>query len=171
MPKLRSIMASLAIGTAMSGGVIAASATTTAANAGTQVSAGAPVLIGGHGCGWRSCWGWGGWWRKHHRNDRIDIQIFNRNHNFNLKRDNKRTREFENDHDEWKFENEDHGKKGKDGEDGEDAENIIGGNGGGGGAGGAGGAGGNNCNGNANCAGGAGGGGGAGGAGGDAEDF
>ncbi|MEQ4716899.1 hypothetical protein ABN273_10965 [Nonomuraea sp. B19D2] len=134
-------MAGLAIGTAMSGGVIAAGATTTAANAGTaQVSTGAPVLIGGHGCGWRRCGGWGGWWRKHHRKDRIDIQIFNRNHNFNFKRDHKNDRDWEKHDEEFEFSHD--GRRGGDGGWGGDASSD-GGGGGGGGEGGGGGGGGN----------------------------
>ncbi|KAB8191301.1 hypothetical protein FH608_032490 [Nonomuraea phyllanthi] len=95
MPKLKSVMAGLAISTALAGGVVAAGATTTAASASTaQISTGTAVLTGGHGCGPRRCWGWGGWWRRHHRNERMDIHVFNRNHNFNRRHQN--DRDFDN---------------------------------------------------------------------------
>jgi hypothetical protein len=75
MPKLKSAIAGLAVGTALTGGLVAAgAATTTAAAAATvQVSSGTPVLTG-HGCrGWKKRCGVG----------RVRIVIVNRNHNRN----------------------------------------------------------------------------------------
>ncbi|WP_433434169.1 hypothetical protein [Nonomuraea sp. CA-141351] len=96
MPKLKTVMAGLAIGTAMSGGVLALSATTTSASAGTaEVTTGTSVLTGG-GCGWRRCggWGWGGrgWGR---RNNRTDVFVNNNNINFNRDHNTHRERRFD----------------------------------------------------------------------------
>ncbi|QFY12642.1 hypothetical protein GBF35_44135 [Nonomuraea phyllanthi] len=94
MPKLKSVMAGLAISTALGGGVVATGAMTSAANAGTaQVTTGTSVLAGGH-CGWRRCgWGWGG--RRHHR--RENVRVFVHNNNVNLNRDRDNRREFRQD--------------------------------------------------------------------------
>ncbi|MFC5817209.1 hypothetical protein [Nonomuraea harbinensis] len=77
MPKLKSVLAGLALSTAVTGGVVVAGATmtTTSAAAATQVSAGTSVLTGGH-CGHRC------WWRKHHRKHvRVIVENFNINRN------------------------------------------------------------------------------------------
>ncbi|MFG1620108.1 hypothetical protein [Nonomuraea wenchangensis] len=90
MPKLRSVIAGLAIGTAMTGGAVAASAATSAASAATQVSTGTTVATG-WGCGHRSRCGWGGWggWRRgHHQRTRVNVD--NNNFNFNRTFNNRR---------------------------------------------------------------------------------
>ncbi|MEV3983301.1 hypothetical protein [Nonomuraea sp. NPDC049758] len=85
MPKLKSIVAGLAMSTALSGGVIAlgAATTTTSAEAATNVTAGATTATLS-GCFRRSwCgggWGWRNNWRRH-RLPRIRIIIVNRNRN------------------------------------------------------------------------------------------
>ncbi|MFF4619658.1 hypothetical protein [Nonomuraea jabiensis] len=88
MPKLKSVMAGLALSTAFSGGVVGVGAAMSAAEAATQVGTATSVLAGGCGnWGGRRCgWGWGGgrWanWR-HHRMPRIKIIIINTNRNRN----------------------------------------------------------------------------------------
>ncbi|MFG1700724.1 hypothetical protein [Nonomuraea sp. NPDC049309] len=94
MPKLKSVIAGLALSTALTGGVVSLGAATTTASADaatTQITAGKSVLAG-HGCGWRPrrCgwgWGWKRWkkWnhRRHHGIGRIRIVIINKNHNDN----------------------------------------------------------------------------------------
>ncbi|MFF0867463.1 hypothetical protein ACIBK9_23720 [Nonomuraea sp. NPDC050227] len=85
MPKLKSIVAGLAMSTALSGGVIAlgAATTTTSAEAATNVTTGATTTTLS-GCFRRSwCgggWGWRNNWRRH-RLPRIKIIIVNRNRN------------------------------------------------------------------------------------------
>ncbi|MCC5579868.1 hypothetical protein IMZ11_30020 [Microtetraspora sp. AC03309] len=84
MPKLKSVIAGLAISTAMTGGAVAlgAATTTTAANAGViQVGCG-----GGCGGGWGGCGGWGRGGRNHNRN-------FNRNHNRQHQRNHQNQRQ------------------------------------------------------------------------------
>ncbi|KAB8191300.1 hypothetical protein FH608_032485 [Nonomuraea phyllanthi] len=84
MPKLRSVMAGLAISTALTGGVVAAGAATTAANAGTatKIGAGTTVLTGVTGCHrGRRC---GGGWGRRNRLPKIRIFIHNINRNVNL---------------------------------------------------------------------------------------
>ncbi|GAA3576702.1 hypothetical protein GCM10022419_067330 [Nonomuraea rosea] len=82
MPKLKSVIAGLAISTALAGGVVSMGAATTAANATTQVSNGTSVLAG-HGCysERRRC-GYG-WRRHHHQKVRVRVKVHNRNHNHN----------------------------------------------------------------------------------------
>jgi hypothetical protein len=82
MPKLKSIIAGLAVSTALSGGVIGLGAATTAtsADAATSITSSASTLTGCYratrcGGGWR-------YWR-HHRLPRIRIIIVNRNKNKN----------------------------------------------------------------------------------------
>ncbi|MEV4016976.1 hypothetical protein AB0J35_41440 [Nonomuraea angiospora] len=87
MPKLKSVMAGLAMSTAFSGGVVGVGAAMSAAEAATQVGAATSVLAGSCGSwGWRRCgWGGGRWanWR-HHRMPRIKIIIINANRNRNV---------------------------------------------------------------------------------------
>jgi hypothetical protein len=106
MPKLKSVIAGLAMSTALTGGVVSVGAATTAtsASAATNVSSTAPVVTwagchrsyrcggwGGWGHRWGGCSsrcghrGWGGWgWRRHHRSfPRIRVVIHNSNHNIN----------------------------------------------------------------------------------------
>ncbi|MBB5774603.1 hypothetical protein AB0K16_29755 [Nonomuraea jabiensis] len=104
MPKLKSVIAGLAVSTALTGGVVAAGAATSPAGAAVQVKSAAPVLAGNcRGAGWRRCgwggrwgggrwawggprWGWGGprWgWGGHNRGARVRIVIVNQNHNIN----------------------------------------------------------------------------------------
>ncbi|MEO3872700.1 hypothetical protein ABGB18_28130 [Nonomuraea sp. B12E4] len=78
MPELKSVIAGLAISTAMTGGVVGLGAATTAASAATQVGASASMLTGG-GC---RGWGWCGGHRRHHRMH-IRLNVFNRNFNQN----------------------------------------------------------------------------------------
>ncbi|MEV4806559.1 hypothetical protein AB0K18_41750 [Nonomuraea sp. NPDC049421] len=90
MPKLKSVIAGLAMSTALTGGVVSVGAATTSAsaNAATQISTGTSVLAG-HGCGWRPrrCgWGWKPWKRwghRHHGVGRVRVVIVNRNYNRN----------------------------------------------------------------------------------------
>ncbi|GAA3233149.1 hypothetical protein [Nonomuraea helvata] len=106
MPKtFKNLMAGLAISTALTGGVVAMGATTSAANAGTgtQLSAGTSVLTGVTRCGrWRRC-GWGGrrggWGWRRERPQTIRILIHNNNQNWNVNRnrfDDQRFRSFRN---------------------------------------------------------------------------
>ncbi|MFG1700723.1 hypothetical protein [Nonomuraea sp. NPDC049309] len=101
MPKLKSVIAGLALSTAVTGGVVGVGAATSAAGATTQVSNGASVLMDdGWGWGWghrrhhrhhhharcgknhHGGWGWGGWgWG--HRRHRGEICIVVRNDNVN----------------------------------------------------------------------------------------
>ncbi|MEV4016975.1 hypothetical protein AB0J35_41435 [Nonomuraea angiospora] len=106
MPKLKSVIAGLAVSTALTGGVVAAGAATSPAGAAVQVKSAAPVLAGNcRGGGWRRCgwgggrwgggrwawggrgWGWGGgrgWgWGRHNQGARVRIVIVNQNHNIN----------------------------------------------------------------------------------------
>ncbi|MET9243547.1 hypothetical protein [Nonomuraea sp. NPDC003709] len=96
MPKLKSVMAGLALSTAFSGGVVGVGAAMSAADAATQVGTATSVLAGGCGgggwgrggwgrCGWGGGWGGGRWanWR-HHRMPRIKIIIINTNRNRNV---------------------------------------------------------------------------------------
>ncbi|MEU1391373.1 MULTISPECIES: hypothetical protein [unclassified Nonomuraea] len=86
MPKLKSVIAGLAMSTALSGGVIGLGAATTAtsADAATNVTTAATTTTLS-GC-FRRSWCGGGWggrnWR-HHRFPRIRIIIVNRNRNRN----------------------------------------------------------------------------------------
>ncbi|WP_406674135.1 hypothetical protein WBK31_40870 [Nonomuraea sp. N2-4H] len=87
MPKLKSVIAGLAISTALTGGVVSAGAaiTSASADAATQVSTGNSVLAGCGGWGWgsRRCgWGWGHR-RHHHHRLRVKVRVFNRNVNRN----------------------------------------------------------------------------------------
>ncbi|GAA2210016.1 hypothetical protein GCM10009850_054750 [Nonomuraea monospora] len=86
MPKLKSVIAGLAISTALTGGVVSVGAATTlaSADAATQVSTGTSVLAGNHcGWGWRRCgWGWGNRGHRHHRM-RVKIKVYNKNYNRN----------------------------------------------------------------------------------------
>jgi hypothetical protein len=94
MPKLKSIIAGLAVSTAMSGAVVGLGAATTASSAGaaTNLSSGTSTLAwstcsrftrcgGWRSNGWRSN-GWRNGWR-HQRFPRIRIIIINRNRNTN----------------------------------------------------------------------------------------
>ncbi|MGV9376870.1 hypothetical protein ACWDRB_13695 [Nonomuraea sp. NPDC003707] len=100
MPKLKSVIAGLAVSSALTGGVVAAGAATSPAGAAVQVKSAAPVLAGNcRGGGWRRCgggwggrwggpwaWGgrgWGGGWGRHNRGARVRIVIVNQNHNIN----------------------------------------------------------------------------------------
>ncbi|MEQ4716898.1 hypothetical protein [Nonomuraea sp. B19D2] len=99
MPKtFKNVMAGLAISTALTGGVVAVGATTTAASASTatQISAGTSVLTKVARCHrWRRCgWGWGRGWRRHHRPQTIRILIHNNNQNFNANRDHRDERDY-----------------------------------------------------------------------------
>ncbi|MFI7640318.1 hypothetical protein [Nonomuraea sp. NPDC049400] len=90
MPKLKSVMAGLAISTGLSGGLLAMGATTPASAGTTQATSGAPVLIG-NGCGWR-CGGWG-WGRRH--NNRTNVFVHNNNQNFNYDKDRHYNKEYD----------------------------------------------------------------------------
>ncbi|SDI76411.1 hypothetical protein SAMN05421869_10746 [Nonomuraea jiangxiensis] len=96
MPKLKSVIAGLAISTAMAGGVVGLGAATTATSASAaQISTGTSVLTGG-GCHRRRCgWGGGGWGghRRHH--NRIHIHIFNHNLNNNINENRRHERRFD----------------------------------------------------------------------------
>ncbi|MFG2076783.1 hypothetical protein [Nonomuraea maritima] len=85
MPKLKSVIAGLALSTAMTGGAVVAGATVTtaSASAATQVSTGTSVLTGASCFRARRCGGWG--WRRHTRHNRrhINLIIENFNHNRN----------------------------------------------------------------------------------------
>ncbi|MEU6780712.1 hypothetical protein ABZ912_16035 [Nonomuraea angiospora] len=104
MPKLKSVIAGLAVSSALTGGVVAAGAATSPAGAAVQVKSASPVLAGNcRGGGWRRCgggwggrwggpwggpwaWGgrgWGGGWGRHNRGARVRIVIVNQNHNIN----------------------------------------------------------------------------------------
>ncbi|GAA3110472.1 MULTISPECIES: hypothetical protein [Nonomuraea] len=103
MPKLKSVIAGLAISTAVTGGMVGVGAATSAANATTQVSNGTSVLMDdGWGWGWghrrhhnrhhnNRCgrhhggWGggWGGWGWGHRRHHRGEVCVVIRNHNTN----------------------------------------------------------------------------------------
>jgi hypothetical protein len=112
MPKFKSIVAGLAVSTALTGGVVSLGATTTA-NASTEdgISTGTSFRTDdgfgwrhrrrhscgrrhrgwGGGGGWGGGWGgggWGGWgggWRRHHRGGggSVCVKIFNDNTNDN----------------------------------------------------------------------------------------
>ncbi|RSN08646.1 hypothetical protein DMB42_21885 [Nonomuraea sp. WAC 01424] len=88
MPKFKSVIAGLAMSTALSGGAIALGAATTAtsAEAATNVTAAATTTTLS-GCFRRSwCgggWGWRNNWRRH-RLPRIRIIIVNRNRNHDV---------------------------------------------------------------------------------------
>ncbi|MEU5868747.1 MULTISPECIES: hypothetical protein [unclassified Nonomuraea] len=88
MPKFKSVIAGLAMSTALSGGMIALGAATTAtsAEAATNVTAAATTTTLS-GCFRRSwCgggWGWRNNWRRH-RLPRIRIIIVNRNRNHDV---------------------------------------------------------------------------------------
>ncbi|MET7328778.1 hypothetical protein [Nonomuraea sp. NPDC005650] len=100
MPKLKSVIAGLAMSTAVSGGVVGVGAAMSAADAATQVSSAASVLANGCGSsGWRRCgggWGGGRWanWRRH-RMPRIKIIIINANRNRNEQQRVEERREME----------------------------------------------------------------------------
>ncbi|TDC98342.1 hypothetical protein E1292_35430 [Nonomuraea deserti] len=103
MPKLKSVIAGLALSTAMTGGVVGLGATSAEAN--TPVRTGPSVVTGddgGWGWGWghrrhhrQSCkrhghhhgggWGWGWGHRRHHRGN-ICVVIRNDNRNENGER-------------------------------------------------------------------------------------
>jgi hypothetical protein len=90
MPKLKSVIAGLALSTAMAGGTLVAGAATTTTGAAattTKVGAGTSVLAG-HGCFRARRCGWGGWGRRHHRHERKHLRIIieNFNHNRNPRR-------------------------------------------------------------------------------------
>lgn len=92
MPKLKSLLAGVAISSALSGGMVAVGAMTSAANAETGVGTNSSVLAGGcghrHHCGW----GWGGHWRHHHHRQgriRVKLHVHNNNHT-NNHNDNRR---------------------------------------------------------------------------------
>jgi hypothetical protein len=115
MPKLKSVIAGLAISTAVTGGMVGVGAATSAANATTQVSNGTSVLMDdGWGWGWghrrhhnrhhQRCnrhhggWGggWGGWgWG--HRRHRGEICVVV--HNDNVNDNGPRRRHHHHDHD------------------------------------------------------------------------
>ncbi|MFG1948053.1 hypothetical protein [Nonomuraea sp. NPDC048826] len=84
MPKLKSVIAGLALSTAVTGGVVVAGATmtTASANAATQISAGTSVLTGGH-CG-RRC-------------KRKQVRIIVENFNFNRNPDEHHHRRWDRD--------------------------------------------------------------------------
>ncbi|MFI7617910.1 hypothetical protein ACIBP6_42505 [Nonomuraea terrae] len=86
MPKLKSVIAGLALSTAMAGGTLVAGAATTttgaAATTTTKVGAGTSVLAG-HGCFRARRCGWGGWGRRHHRHERKHLRIIIENFNHN----------------------------------------------------------------------------------------
>ncbi|NUP83163.1 MAG: hypothetical protein HOV96_37095 [Nonomuraea sp.] len=111
MPKLKSVIAGLAVSTALTGGVVSLGATTTAnASTGNNLTGQTTLSWGdGDGHGWHRrhhrCnrnrhgwggggggWGWGGWggwggggwgWRRHHRGGGVCVKIFNENTNDN----------------------------------------------------------------------------------------
>ena len=80
MPKLKSVMAGLAISTALTGGVVGLGAATNAASAATQFSTGTSVLSWGGCHGWGRC---GRGWRRHHNRQNVRINVHNRNFNRN----------------------------------------------------------------------------------------
>ncbi|GAA3411758.1 hypothetical protein [Streptosporangium vulgare] len=95
MPKFKSVLAGLAISTALTGGVVGLGAATTATSAGamtTTVTAAAFPTCGG-GCGWRRGCGrcCGGGWRHHRRHHRIKVIINNHNNNQNSLRNENRS--------------------------------------------------------------------------------
>ncbi|MFG1704053.1 hypothetical protein ACFLIM_12740 [Nonomuraea sp. M3C6] len=114
MPELKSVIAGLAISTALTGGVVGLGAATTAASAAAQVSTGTSVLTG-HGCGWRRCGGGG----RHH--NRVRVNVFNNNVNRNDNINRRHERRFDrfnhfnrfdhdrhdHDHDDFDFDDED----------------------------------------------------------------
>ncbi|MFB4279452.1 MULTISPECIES: hypothetical protein [unclassified Nonomuraea] len=102
MPKLKSVIAGLAISTGLTGGMVSMGAATTAADAATQISTGASVLAsdgwgwgrhhGHHGRHHQRCnrgghhgggWGWGGWGHRRHHRGTVCIIVRNHNHNDN----------------------------------------------------------------------------------------
>ncbi|MGJ6961260.1 hypothetical protein ACSDR0_05060 [Streptosporangium sp. G11] len=99
MPKFKSVIAGLAISTALTGGVVGMGAATTATSAGATtatVTAAAFPTCGG-GCGWRrgcGCRCCGGGHRNHHRHyqrHRIRLIINNYNNNRNELRNDSRS--------------------------------------------------------------------------------
>ncbi len=97
MPKLKSLLAGIAIGSAaLSGSVVTMGAMTSAANAETGVSTSSSILAGGCGHGGSCGWGWGGRWRHHHRHHRIRVKVHVHNNNHtNNHNDNRRDIEIE----------------------------------------------------------------------------
>ena len=94
MPKLKSVIAGLALSTAVTGGALVTGATLTAtsANAATQISAGTSVLSGGHFCG-----------RRCHRHHRKHIKVVVENFNFNRNPRFEHRRDFRNNRHHHRF--------------------------------------------------------------------
>lgn len=89
MPKLKSVLAGLAISTALAGGAVVTGAATSAvsANAATQISTGTSIVAGNSCYRWNRC----GWRRNHHPKLRLRIKIHNYNYNRNHHRDRHET--------------------------------------------------------------------------------
>ncbi|TDD50422.1 hypothetical protein E1286_12180 [Nonomuraea terrae] len=107
MPTLKTLIAGLAISTAMTGAVVAGGgAMTTAEASAAQIGAAtAPVVAAGRCHKIRRCgWGWrrGGWggWRRHHHKQRIKVIVVNHNIN-NNDNDNRRHHRHHDDFDNW----------------------------------------------------------------------
>ncbi|MFI7617909.1 hypothetical protein ACIBP6_42500 [Nonomuraea terrae] len=106
MPTLKTLIAGLAISTAMTGAAVAGGgAMTTAEASATQIGAAtAPVVTSGRCHKVRRCgWGWrrGGWggWRRHHHQKRIKVVVIN--HNVNNNDDRRHHRHHGDDFGDW----------------------------------------------------------------------
>ncbi|WP_406312120.1 hypothetical protein OHA77_26195 [Streptosporangium sp. NBC_01639] len=92
MPTIKSVVAGLAISTALAGGIVGLGAATTMTTANAAVAqttiAGFQAHCGG-GCGWRRCGCGGGCHRGcHHRREHFRVRVITNNHNTNIVRGN-----------------------------------------------------------------------------------
>ncbi|PZG07177.1 hypothetical protein [Nonomuraea aridisoli] len=104
MPTFKSLVAGLAISTAMTGAAVAGAGAMTTAEASTTTKIGTatgPVVAWGRCHRIRRCWG--GWGRRHHHRNhhRVNVRVDNFNINNNEHREHRDHRHHDNGFDDW----------------------------------------------------------------------